>query len=277
MEKQLGKVRLLLVDDEEDFLTSAASALERRNIGVVTANNGRKALKICGKQSFDAVVLDVKMPGIDGVELFRRIKAENPRLPVIILTGHGTIAQAFETSKDGIYDYQTKPCNMDELAAKILEAAEAGKSESAKPVNPEIKVLLVDDEEELLISTAEFLRRRKLAVFTRQSGGEALKFMAENRVEVVVLDIKMPGMDGIDTLSQIKSDFKDIEVILLTGHPRVDNAIKGIKLGAFEYLVKPVESGQLLNSIIAAYKHRQAELENRRKQTVDDILERFPE
>nr|MBC8278028.1 response regulator [FCB group bacterium] len=78
MEKKLDKVRLLLVDDEEDFLASASSALERRNIEVIIADNGREALEICDKQSFDVVVLDVKMPGIDGVELFRRIKAKIP-------------------------------------------------------------------------------------------------------------------------------------------------------------------------------------------------------
>lgn len=277
MEKKLDKVRLLLVDDEEDFLASASSALERRNIEVIIADNGREALEICDKQSFDVVVLDVKMPGIDGVELFRRIKAKIPGLPVIILTGHGTIAQAFETSKDGIFDYQTKPCKIDELAAKILEAAETCNREPGKPDSLQIKVLLVDDEEELLDSTAEFLRRRKLKVFTRQSGEEALEFIAENRVDVVVLDIKMPGKDGIETLSRIKDEFQDIEVILLTGHSLVDNAVKGVKLGAFEYLVKPAESEQLLNSIIAAHNHRQKKLDDSRKKTVDDILKRFPE
>ena len=277
MEKKLDKVRLLLVDDEEDFLASAASALERRNIEVITADNGMEALEICGKQAFDVVVLDVKMPGIDGVELFRRIKTKIPGLPVIILTGHGTIAQAFETSKDGIYDYQMKPCSIDELAVKIFEAAETNKRESGKLAEPDIKLLLVDDEEDLLESIAGFLRRRKLKVFTQQSGEGALKFIADNRVDIVVLDIKLPGLDGIEILKRIKSDFKDIEVILLTGHPKVENAIKGIRLGAFEYLVKPVDSEQLLNSIIKAYKHRLTELENRRKKTVDDVLNRFPE
>jgi len=116
------KIKLLLVDDEKEFLDSTSRALSRRSFEVTTASNGELALQLLEEQSFDAAVLDVKMPGIPGDRLFRRIKQLYPGMPMIILTGHGTVEQAFETSRDGIFDYLTKPCDMEKLAGKIREA-----------------------------------------------------------------------------------------------------------------------------------------------------------
>ena len=132
MNNHSDRVRIILVDDEEEFLQSATRALERRDVAVSTAKNGEEALRMIEHHIFHVAVLDVKMPGIDGVELFRRMKNKIPDLPVIILTGHGSIAQAFETSKEGIYDYITKPCDMDALVLKIKEAAKVRLSKSGR-------------------------------------------------------------------------------------------------------------------------------------------------
>lgn len=132
-------VRLLLVDDEKDFLASVVPGLERRGLEVAAAENGRAALDLLQSRAFDVVVLDVKMPGIDGVETFHEMKRAAPRLPVILLTGHANIGQAFETSRDGVYDYLTKPCDVDWLARAVRRAAEgmqaARESERAEAVD----------------------------------------------------------------------------------------------------------------------------------------------
>jgi two-component system C4-dicarboxylate transport response regulator DctD len=117
-------IRLLMVDDERDFLSAVAPGLERRGFEVKTAENGRTALDLLAREAFDVVVLDVKMPGLDGISVFRRISELAPQLPVIMLTGHGNIQDAFETSRQGVYEYLTKPCRVESLADTARRAHE---------------------------------------------------------------------------------------------------------------------------------------------------------
>jgi DNA-binding NtrC family response regulator len=125
-----------------------------------------------------------------------------------------------------------------------------------------VNVLLVDDEEAFVATLTKRLARRDLAITAAFSGSEALeKLKADPMLEVVVLDVKMPGMDGIETLREIKSRFPLAEVIMLTGHATVETAIDGMKLGAFDYLMKPCDIDLLVSKVgdAAARKREQDE------------------
>jgi len=117
-------------------------------------------------------------------------------------------------------------------------------------------VLLVDDEVEFLDTLLKRLRKRKLDVNGVHSGEEALRFLEANPVDVVVLDVKMPGMDGLDTLRAIKKALPLTEVIMLTGHAIMEVAIEGMELGAFDYLMKPMDIDELLYKLQDAYKKK---------------------
>jgi len=114
-------------------------------------------------------------------------------------------------------------------------------------------VLLVDDEGSFLETLAKRIAKRNLTVDTALSGQEALDKLNENGAEsdfdVVVLDVKMPGMDGLETLSAIKRKHPNVEVIMLTGHATVESAIDGMKAGAYDYLMKPCDIDLLLAKI----------------------------
>ena len=122
-------------------------------------------------------------------------------------------------------------------------------------------ILLVDDEVPFVDTMIKRLTKRNLEVLPAYAGEESLKKLAENkRVEVVVLDVKMPGMDGIETLKEIKRQFPLVEVIMLTGHATVESAIEGMKLGAFDYLMKPSDIDLLVEKVTeAATKKRRHE------------------
>lgn len=123
------------------------------------------------------------------------------------------------------------------------------------------KVMLVDDEEPFVETLAKRLTKRELNVLTAFSGPEALeKLKKDSRVDVVILDVKMPGMDGIEALKQIKTNYPLVEVIMLTGHATVESAIEGMKLGALDYLMKPCDMEVLMNKVReAASKKRKHE------------------
>lgn len=111
-------------------------------------------------------------------------------------------------------------------------------------------VLLVDDEVPFIEAMTKRLTKRDLEVFSANDGNEALKKLSEHRsIEVVILDVKMPGMDGIETLTEIKKKFPLVEVIMLTGHATVESAIEGMKLGAFDYLMKPCDMDILMKKV----------------------------
>jgi two-component system OmpR family response regulator len=111
------------------------------------------------------------------------------------------------------------------------------------------KVLVVDDERDFLESLVRRLQRRGLDARGAASGMEAVKLVSEDPPEVVVLDVKMPDMDGIATLKAIKDRDPKVEVILLTGHASVGSGVEGVELGAFDYLIKPVKLDDLIERI----------------------------
>ena len=122
-------------------------------------------------------------------------------------------------------------------------------------------VLLVDDEIEFVETFSERLVMRNLEISKAFSGEEALQVLDENKnIEVVILDVKMPGMDGIETLTEIKKKYPLVEVIMLSGHADVESAIDGMKQGAFDYLMKPCDIDQMIAKVTeAAAKKRQHE------------------
>ena len=120
----------------------------------------------------------------------------------------------------------------------------------------EVRVLLVDDEVEFVDTLAKRMKKRKLKTSSVNSGEDALEFLGQHPTDVVVLDVKMPGIDGIQTLREIKQQYPLIEVIMLTGHANVEVAIQGMEIGAFDYLMKPMAIDDLVYKIQDAYKKK---------------------
>jgi DNA-binding NtrC family response regulator len=119
-----------------------------------------------------------------------------------------------------------------------------------------IRVMIVDDEVEFLETLTKRMRKRNVDIIDVNSGEEALSALDRNQVDVVLLDVKMPGMDGIETLKEIKRRHPLTEVIMLTGHASLEVAVEGMELGAFDYLMKPVDIDDLLYRVEDAYKKK---------------------
>lgn len=118
------------------------------------------------------------------------------------------------------------------------------------------KILAVDDEAEFLELFVKRLKKRGLEIDTAENGLKALGKLAENAYDVVVLDVKMPVMDGIETLKEIKKRLPDVEVILLTGHGSTHSGLQGLSHGAFDYVMKPFNIDELIAKISKAHERR---------------------
>ena len=134
------KPLVLLVDDEVPFVETMTKRLIKRDLNVNTAFSGKEALEVLDKnRNTDVVILDVKMPGMDGIETLGEIKKGYPLTEVVMLTGHGTIESAIEGMKQGAYDYLLKPCDIDQLMLKVGEATQKKRNHEEKIREAKVK------------------------------------------------------------------------------------------------------------------------------------------
>ena len=134
------KPLVLLVDNEVPFVETMTKRLQKRDLNVNTAFSGQEALEVLDKnRNTDVVILDVKMPGMDGIEALGEIKKSFPLTEVVMLTGHGTIESAIEGMKKGAYDYLLKPCDIDQLMLKVEEATQKKRIHEGKIREAKVK------------------------------------------------------------------------------------------------------------------------------------------
>jgi len=134
--------RVLLVDDEVDFVEMLSLRLNEVGERVTPAYSGKKCLEILGQKSIDVVILDIRMPGMDGIETLREIKKRFPLVEVIMLTGHGTTETAVEGMKLGAFDYLMKPADFDELLQKLENARKRKDEQEERIRKAEARLLL---------------------------------------------------------------------------------------------------------------------------------------
>lgn len=140
----MNEPKLLLVDDEVPFIEAISKRLKKRNFDVSMANSGMEALEMLSMEGFDpeVIILDVKMPGMDGIETLEEIKRKHPLIEVIMLTGHATVSSAIDGMKKGAFDYLMKPCDMEILVTKVGDAVAKKRAQENKIVEARMKDIM---------------------------------------------------------------------------------------------------------------------------------------
>ena len=118
----MKRPRILLVDDEVAFANNILKLLSKRGCGVIVVNDGASAIRTIGEKEFDVVILDMKMPGMDGIATLKEIKKKKPLAEVVILTGHGSVESGIEGMQLGAFDFVMKPVSIDDLHEKVCQA-----------------------------------------------------------------------------------------------------------------------------------------------------------
>jgi DNA-binding NtrC family response regulator len=133
----------MLVDDEAPFVETMTKRLGKRDLNVISAFSGQEALETLDKHhNVDVVILDVKMPGMDGIETLKKMKAAYPLIEVVMLTAHATVESAIEGMKFGAFDYLMKPCDMEQLMGKVNEATRKKRNHEEKIKEAHVKEIL---------------------------------------------------------------------------------------------------------------------------------------
>ena len=276
----MEELKLLLVDDEERFLETTCKLLVKKGISTLTATGAESAMEVIRENRPHVVILDVKMPGMDGIATLRAIKRDYPMTEVIMLTGHATVESAIEGLKSGARDYLMKPVDIDEIMEKakaafnsrqqiearirvaqmrkVMKSPQEILNENNKGrvalMAKKIKVLMVDDEAQFRATTSRILIKKGFQTTIAASGEEAIDILKKFPQDIVILDIMMPGMDGHKALSEIKALAPETQVIMLTGHGGLDSAKASLTQGAYDYLTKPCDIDLLASKITSAYE-----------------------
>jgi two-component system NtrC family sensor kinase len=238
---------VLIVDDDKIIREQLAKELKRNFFNTLLAADGKTALEKLSENKVDILILDIKLPDMDGLEVLQKVKEKTPGCEVIVVTGFGTREIAVQSLRRGAIDYIDKPLDMEDLFAALGRAQE--KLSEKEELSYENTILVIDDEEVIVKRLKKFLEKEGYAVFTALNGKEGLAVIASNKIDVVITDIRMGDMDGIEVIQKAKKLYRDIEGIVVTGHTDQELTVRSLRAGASDYITKPINLDTLLFSI----------------------------
>ena len=245
----MESLRVLVIEDDETARKQMAKAIRKEGYEVLAAEDGRAGVDIFEKEHPEIVITDLKMPGLGGLEVMQTVKRLSPNVPVVLITAFGGVDAAILALREGVLDYLTKPLDLDQLTLVLGRASE--KVREFKEIDSFPTLLLADDDEKTRKRLAKVLDHESWRVIQAGNGREAVDAFDRTKIDVAILDIKMPEMDGLEALHEMRSNSDDFEAIILTGYGDEASAIQALRDGAMNFLKKPVDIDQL---ILAAQK-----------------------
>jgi DNA-binding response OmpR family regulator len=262
---------VLLIDDSLTYRMEFQRILEGDAYHVLLAASGEEGLRIAADERPGAIIVDGELPGIDGATVIRRVRLdaalrEVPCLLLTAATGHDTELRAFEAGADAFVTKGEDPAVILARLGAILRQARAVAplNERGNLYGPK-RVLIADDNETYLQSLGAMLRDEGYEVILARSGEEALKLLAGQQVDCILIDLFMPGLDGRETCQRIKAvpTVRDIPLVMMTALDDGDAVLLSLGIGADDYLCKTDEMDILKARVRAQIRRKQIQDENR--------------
>jgi two-component system response regulator HydG len=234
-----GKMQtnVLVVDDLRSIRLTLGGILEDEGYNVVMAENGYQAIEAAKKAPFDLVFMDIKMPGINGVQTFREIKKINPEAVVIMMTAYSVEDLIREALEEGAYAVVYKPFDIEKIVSIIESALQ------------KTLILVVDDSFTDRETLKAILAEKGYSVVTASTGGEALARVRDKRFDIIFLDVKLPDIDGVAFFEQVKAIDPDVAVIMMTGYSETELMQRVISQGAYTCIYKPFNVDRVISLV----------------------------
>ncbi|MFC1807923.1 response regulator [Candidatus Omnitrophota bacterium] len=235
--------KMLVVDDEVRIRELLDKALVKKGFQVITVPSAEQALARITQEPFDLVLLDIKLAGESGISVLKRIRELQKKIPVIIYSGVITAELEKEARIAGANEVLSKDVEITQLVEQISKFVKGKDRISEEPSKRKEKsILIVDDKPEIRDLLNSFFKKKGYAkVEEAGSGEEALELVRSQEFSVVLLDMNMPGMDGLTTLEKLLEINPKLGIVMVTGMQDDKNVKKAIALGAYGYVLKPFD------------------------------------
>jgi DNA-binding NtrC family response regulator len=212
--------------------------LEDKGHNVVMVENGYQAIEAVKKTLFDVIFIDIKMPGINGVQTFREIKRIDRKAVVIMMTAYSVEDLLKEALEEGAYATVYKPFDVDKIIAIIEEV-----------LHEKTLILVVDDKFSDRETLKTILEDKGYRVATAKDGTEAVEMVKSKHYDIIFLDVILPGMDGVETFERVKGIDPEVTVIMMTGYTEEDLVRKAVSEGAYTCIYKPFHMEKLIELV----------------------------
>jgi CheY-like chemotaxis protein len=229
---------ILIVDDDPRIRNLLAESLESVGYKCVTAGDGLDAMSVVQSQHVDCVIADIKMPELDGLTLLHRIKAENPGLPVVMITGFAFQQHRERALNAGAAGFLTKPFRLEKIE-EVLQRVMTRPMATSQNGRVIRNVLIVEDDVEFRVLLTEIVEALGYNPMSVSDAEAAVKQIDLNRPDAVITDYKLPSMSGEELIRRIKSDHTDLPVVLITGFAPSINGKEFADGAADAFLLKP--------------------------------------
>ncbi|MDO8568527.1 MAG: response regulator [Dehalococcoidales bacterium] len=241
------KSNIMVVDDLRSIRLTLGGILEDKGHNVVTVEDGYQAIEAVKQTHFDAIFMDIKMPGINGVQTFREIKKIDPAAAVIMMTAYSVEDLVKEALEEGAYTIVYKPFDIEKIISIIGEL-----------LQEKILILVVDDQFGDRQTLKLILEDKGYRVAAAADGAEAIKMVKEGHYDIIFLDIRLPDMNGVETFEQVKAIDPKAVVIMMTGYTREELVERAISNGAYTCINKPFDMERVIALVegIAAEKKK---------------------
>ena len=253
----MGKCTVLVVEDEDSTRMQLARVIRKEGYDVIEAENGRVGLEMFGTKLPDIVVTDIMMPSIDGLEMIHHMRRISSRVQIILITAYGETETVISALRQGVIDYLKKPLDLDLLCLALGRAQE--KVNEYRKLVWVPALLLAEDEQATRDRLARVLEKENWKVFSAADGDEAVNIFAENKIDIVLLDISMPRKDGLQALKEMNALSSDFQAIVFSGYGDEKTAMNAMRNGASNFLIKPIDLDQLVVSVVKAIERLNTE------------------
>jgi len=233
------KLKVLVVDDDRRMVQTICDILRVKGYEALPAYCGEEAVSMGKREVFDCVLMDLKMPGIDGVTALKMIKDGSPDTPVVLMSAYATREQMVEARLNGAATVLTKPIDFQQILSFL------------SVLRKEESVLIVDDDPEFSTTLKDILQSNGYQVRTEEDPAKVLSHMEEQYQLVVILDLKLGTADGLDIIRKVHARYPEKPVVLLTGerNEMAASIEQGMQVGAYTCLDKPLAVDKLIRII----------------------------
>ena len=243
----MEKYKVLLIEDDDTSREQLVKAIRKEGYEVLAAENGGAGLEVFKKELPEIVITDLKMAGVDGLEVMHTVRRLSRGVQVILITAYGETDTAVSALREGALDYLKKPLDLDLLTTALGRARE--RIIEHKKSIPFPTVLLAEDDGPIRERIARVLEKEGWKVFASADGEEAIDVFGQRKIDIALLDIKMPKKDGLQALHEMRGISDDFEAIVFTGYGDETSAIQALRDGAINFLKKPVDLEELVLAV----------------------------